>query len=248
MLALGHEIVPGDGATLVRNRDLPDVWDANHAQRITAATPAAVDRLLARVEEVYARSSHRRFDCDFTTPPAVEARLVLDGFHRRDFLVMLLEGEPRGRAGTPEIRACTGEEAWKAFTALKVADWRELATRLALPGGDEVGEDLARACRLRAPAVRYWVALDGGEVCGFVSSWEGVDGVGQVEDLYVAPSARGRGVAAALLRHGIADCRRHGAGGVVIVADADDSPKTAYARMGWAPVAVKREYVRRVTA
>ena len=246
MLALGHEIVRDAGAVLVRNRDLPDIWDANHAQQITASTPAAIDRLLARADEVYAGSTHRRFDCDFTTSPAFEARLVRDGFRRRDFLVMLLEGEPRGRAATPPLRPCDDEAAWSAFTHLKLADWRELATRLSIAGGDAVGRDLARACRLRAPAVRYWLALDTGEPCGFVCSWEGVDGVGQVEDLYVHPAARGRGVATGLVHHGIAECRRHGAKAVAIVADADDTPKAAYARMGFAPVAVKREYVRRL--
>lgn len=70
--------------------------------------------------------------------------------------------------------------------------------------------------------------------------------MGQVEDLYVRPSARGRGIATALLHHGIADCRRHGATAVAIVADADDTPKAAYARMGFEPVAVKREYVSRL--
>ena len=230
----------------MRNRDLPDIWDANHAQGLTAATPAAIDRLLERMDDVYAASSHRRLDCDFTTAPALEARLDLDGFHRRDFLVMLLEGAPRLRAGTPEIRPCADAETWAAFTALKVADWRELAARIGLPPSDAVGEGLARAARLRTPAARYWLAYDGGAPCGFLSSWEGVGGAGQVEDLYVRPDARGRGVAAALLRHGIEDCRRHGAAAVVIVADADDTPKSAYARIGFAPVAVKREYVRRV--
>jgi len=248
MLALGHEIVSTEDALLVRNLALHDIWDANHAQRITAATPPAIDRLLARLDEVYAASAHRRLDCDFTTPPGLEARLVLEGFHRRDFLVMLLEGEPRGRAGTPEIRACAGAEAWKAFTALKVADWKELAARISLAPSDKVGEDLARTARLREGVVRYWLAFDGGEPRGFLCSWEGIDGVGQVEDLYVHPDARGRGVAAALLHHGVADCRRHGAKAVVIVADAGDTPKSAYARMGFAPVAVKREYVRRVTS
>ena len=151
MLALGHEVVPAQGAVLVRNRDLRDIWDANHAQHVCAATPAAIDELLARMEEVYAASGHRRLDCDFTTPAALEARLVRDGFRRRDFL-------------------------------------------------------------------------------------------------YVQPAARGRGIAAALLHHGIADCRRHGAKAVVIVADADDTPRAAYARMGFAPVAIKREYVRRVAS
>ena len=246
MLALGHEILRGEGAVLVRNTAMPDIWDANHAQHLTAATSPAVDRLLARMDEVYAASAHRRLDCDFTTPPALEARLLLGGFHRRDFVVMLLEGEPRGRAGTPDIRACTDAAAWATFTALKVADWKELAGRIGLAPGDKVGEDLARTARLREGVARYWLAYDGGEPRGFLCSWEGLDGVGQVEDLYVHPEARGRGIAAALLRHGIADCRRHGAAAVVIVADADDTPRSAYARIGFAPVAIKREYVRRV--
>lgn len=246
MLALGHEILAADGARLVRNRDLPDIWDANHAQGLTADTPAAIDRLLARMDDVYAASAHRRLDCDFTTAPPLEARLVRDGFHRRDFLVMLLEGEPRGRTATADIRACAGEPSWAAFTALMVADWTEMAGRIGLVPAEKVGEDLARNARLRAGAVRYWLACDGGAPSGFLCSWEGVGGVGQVEDLYVRPDARGRGVAAALLRHGIEDCRRHGAAAVVIVADADDTPKSAYARAGFAPVAVKREYVRRV--
>ena len=247
MLALGHEVVSTDGAVLVRNRALSDIWDANHAQRVSAASSAQIDGLLARMDEIYAASGHRRLDCDFTTPAALETRLVRDGFHRRDFLVMLLEGEPQGRAGAPDIRACADEEAWKAFTAMKVADWLELAERIGLPAAEAVGEALAQAARLRSPAARYWLAYDGGVPCGFLCSWKGVDGLGQVEDLYVQPAARGRGLAAGLLHHGIADCRRHGAEAVVIVADADDTPRTAYARMGFTPVAIKREYVRRVT-
>lgn len=248
MLALGHEVLSTGDARLVRNRALPDIWDANHAQGLSADTPAAIDALLARMDEVYAASSHRRLDCDFTTAPALEARLARDGFARRDFVVMLLEGEPRLRAGAPEIRACEDAETWAAFTALKVADWRELAVRIGLPPSDAVGQGLARASRLRTPAARYWLAFDGGAACGFLSSWEGVEGVGQVEDLYVRPDARGRGMAAALLQHGVTDCRRHGASAVVIVADADDTPKSAYARIGFGPVAIKREYVRRVGA
>ena len=123
-----------------------------------------------------------------------------------------------------------------------------LAERIGRPPDGAVGEAIAQNARRRAPAARYWLALDRGEPRGFLCSWEGLDGVGQVEDLYVHPAARGRGIAAALLHHGIADCRRHGAKAVVIVGDADDTPRTAYARMGFAPVAIKREYVRRMAS
>jgi hypothetical protein len=80
MLALGHERFVADGATFVRDRDLPDIWEADHATAVTAATGEAVERLLASVEREYAGFGHRRFDLDFTTPPVFEARLLLDGY------------------------------------------------------------------------------------------------------------------------------------------------------------------------
>jgi hypothetical protein len=46
----------------------------------------------------------------------------------------------------------------------------------------------------------------------------------------------------------VADARSHGAGPIVIVADPTDTPKQIYARMGWRPIAVKREYRRAVFA
>ena len=74
-------------------------------------------------------------------------------------------------------------------------------------------------------------------------TWEGLDGMGQVEELFVAPAHRGRGLARALLHHAIADCRAHGADDVVLLADASDTPMRLYAAMGFAPVAVLPQYL-----
>ncbi len=46
---LGNERFEADGATFVRNREIPDIWDANHVSTITASTPEAIDRMLERV-------------------------------------------------------------------------------------------------------------------------------------------------------------------------------------------------------
>jgi len=246
MLALGHEVFDADGARFVRDRRLPDIWEANRICTVTAASPAAIDRLLARAECEYAGFGHRRFDLDFTTPPAVEARLVLEGYRAREFLVMALEGQWQGRSAVADIRACDDAEAWAAYDALKREDWRESARRLGLSEG-RVGGQMVDSHRRRCPPARYWLAWADGAPRGFVSAWEGTDGVGQVEDLFVHPEARGRGLAAALIRYGVAECRRAGAGPVVIVADADDTPRLAYARMGFQPVAVTRAYLRTVT-
>jgi GNAT superfamily N-acetyltransferase len=93
--------------------------------------------------------------------------------------------------------------------------------------------------------IRWWLAYVDGVAAGYFSSWRGVSGVGQVEELFVSPVYRRRGVATALLHHSIAQARRDGAGPVVIVADPDDTPKEIYARMGFRPVAIKRSWWRR---
>ena len=79
---------------------------------------------------------------------------------------------------------------------------------------------------------------------GYFSSWAGTGGVGQVEDLFVSPRFRRRGIAMALLHHCIARARADGAGPVVIGADPTDTPKEIYARMGFRPVALKRAWWR----
>lgn len=65
----------------------------------------------------------------------------------------------------------------------------------------------------------------------------------RTETLFVQLEFRHRGLATALLHHCVRDARAHGAGPVVIAADADDTPKQMYAALGWRPAAVKREYL-----
>jgi GNAT superfamily N-acetyltransferase len=105
-----------------------------------------------------------------------------------------------------------------------------------------VGDRLALVARLKTPPDRKWLAYVDGAARGMASAWE-MDGVGQVEDVFVEPRSRHRGIATALIHHCVADCRARGAGAVVIVADAADTPQTMYAAMGFRPVATKRRYV-----
>jgi ribosomal protein S18 acetylase RimI-like enzyme len=105
-----------------------------------------------------------------------------------------------------------------------------------------VGDRLALLARLKSPPDRKWLAYVDGAARGMSSVWD-VDGMGQVEDVFVEPAYRHRGIATALIHHCVADCRARGAGAVVIVADAADTPQTMYAAMGFHPVATKRRYV-----
>ena len=247
-LALGNEVFDADGARFVRNAVARDIYDANHLTGITASTDTEIDALLARTDREYAGYGHRRFDIDFRTPPAFEARLRLEGYDVTDALVMVLEGDLRGQPPSAEITLAESPADWEALQQLNQLSWihyRELA-------GDElqldVGARMHETQRAKSPPVRFWLVHDDGAPRGLFSSWEGIDGVGQVETLFVQREYRHRGLATALLHHCVADARKHGAGPVVIVASPPDSPKNMYAAMGWRPVALQREYLRVVAA
>ncbi len=245
LLALGHETFEAGGALFVRDRAVPRIRDANHVTAVTASTPQEVDRLLARAEREFAGFPHRRFDVDPGTPPAFQARLALEGYGRDEALVMVLEGEPRGEPQPCEIRPVEDEAGWAAHDQLHRLDWSEYTARLGRAGDDpDVADEMMRNTRGMSPPVRFWLACVDGQPRAYLSSWEGIDGVGQVESLFTHPDFRHRGLATALIHHGVADCRaRLGpTGPVVIVADPSDTPKQMYAAMGFRPVAIKRNY------
>lgn len=245
-LALGHEVFPADGASFVRDLRFPRVYDANHIADVTAATPDEIERLLARADVEFAHCAHRRYHSDFTTPPEFETRLLFAGYAVTLSLVMVLEGDLRGTPNPCDIRPVNSDAAWEAFFALNKHDWDEHTVRTGASRDESVGQDLARTQVLKTPPVRYWLAYADGEARGYFNSWQGADGVGQVENLFVQAEYRHRGLATALIHHCVGDARAHGAGPVVIVADASDTPREMYAAMGFRPVAVKREYLTMV--
>jgi GNAT superfamily N-acetyltransferase len=200
-LALGHETFEACGATFVRNRAYPLIYDANHVAAISASTPEEIDRLLARVEREYDHTAHREFGIDFRTPPAFVARLLLEGFDRRDSLVMVLNGELRARPPDIEIRRVQTEDDWRDYAALRELDWREHERRIKKAPEPAVGESLYSVARLKQPPVQYWFACLKGRPLAYFNSWAGIDGVGQVEDLFTHPKFRHQGLATALIHH-----------------------------------------------
>jgi GNAT superfamily N-acetyltransferase len=121
-----------------------------------------------------------------------------------------------------------------------------VALRLGLPDVAWLGADMVRVHRGKSPPVRYWLAYVDGRPRGFVASLVGPNATGQVEDLYIEPEMRHRGLATALIHRAVADCRAQGAGPVLIVADGSDTPKTMYAAMGFRPTAVEHKYLLKI--
>ena len=245
-LALGNERFEANRATFIRNRDMPRVRDANLVTRITASTSADIDALFTAVGSEFAGFPHRRFDVDFMCPPLVEARLVLEGYRHSELLLMALTGRLAGAARRFDIRRVASEADWESYLRLIALDWQEWWARNSGAAANAAPPDLSPMMgavrRSKSPPVTYWLGYNDGEPRGYCSSWAGVGGFGYVEDLFVHPDCRHRGLGTALIHHCVADCRAQGAGVVVLGADAADTPKTMYAAMGFQPVTVKREY------
>jgi GNAT superfamily N-acetyltransferase len=245
-LCLGNEIFEAAGATFVRNRAAPDIYDANHVTCIRVSTTLGVDTLFARVEQEFAGNRHRRFDTDHRTYPALIARLRLEDYERSEGLVMLLEGALIGEAPHHDIRPIETDADWALFEQLKSEDWLEARRKQGRPAQPEVARSMVRVDRGKSPPVRYFMAFVDGVAAGYFNAWEGIDGVGQVEDLFTLPRYRNRGVATALVHHCVGECRAAGADSVIIVADPSDTPKHIYARMGFLPIAVNAHYEKRL--
>jgi GNAT superfamily N-acetyltransferase len=242
---LGNEVVVRGPARFVRNRGCPDIYDANHGTAVRAGTAEEVEAVLRAADELFPWARHRTFKLDPRTPPAFEARLVLDGYRAAAELELLLEGDLVARPPAVDVRPVETDDDWASVARLTRLDHLEEATDEGRPPWpEEVTRQMVATKRAKAPALRFFLASVTGEDCGFFSAWPGIDGVGRVEDLFTSPPRRGRGVATALIATAVADARERGADAVLIGADPADTPKRMYAAMGFRPVCVMRSLTR----
>lgn len=242
LLSLGCEVFDAEKARFVRARSRPNVWDSNFVSHVRADAPEETERLLARAKREYAEADKISFHCDYRTPPGFEAALALDGYARDDALLMLLEGEMQGQPAPADIRPVESDEDWQAYERLHLVDFAEYREKLSDKDMGWLAKEMMEARRAASPPARFWMAYAEGEPRAYMTSWEGTEGVGQVEDLFTHPEYRHRGLATALIRHCVADARAHGAGPVVIAADPTDTPKRMYAALGFRPLAMARSW------
>ena len=246
--ALGANPVVEPVATFLVDPSRPDVYDANHARHPRASTPEQIDALLARMDQLFTASTHRRVLVDGDTSDALEARLSLDGWLLDTSLQHLLQGPLRDVRTGPSglhIRLADDDAAWRVMVELTRLDHVEEADKAGRsPWSIELTEQMVTKRRAKGPEVRAWLASVDGVDVGMLSSMPGVDGVGLVEHLFVRPGARRQGVAVALIAHAVADARSRGASDVIIGSDPHDWPKHLYTRLGFEPRYVERAWMR----
>ncbi len=218
------------GALFLRDDRFPNVYDANHVRRVATAD-AEIPRLLDAVERVFADRHYRSFRLDArVVAPSLESQLALRGHQPSAEILMTLAGDVRGRAAHVRIEPIEGENAWRRWRALKQQDERA-------PWFIRIGDEWVAYVRRSAPAVTYFGAFDGPDLLGYFSIFVH-GGVGYLEDLLVAPAARQRGVATALVTSCASEAHRRGAQLVFLPAAAGDTPKAMYAAMGFVPIGI----------
>src|SRR3546814_7642764 len=75
---LGHDIIATPYGRIVTNLAHPTVWDANHADAVTAEQPEEIAALLASMDDHLAHTPWRVVHTDPFTPEAFSARLALE--------------------------------------------------------------------------------------------------------------------------------------------------------------------------
>jgi GNAT superfamily N-acetyltransferase len=157
---------------------------------------------------------------------------------------MVLEGELNTPQRFFEVKPVLIDPDWAEYMKLDAAWWQERSTEYFGPYNMLLHTEFMASKRLKSPPVRSWMACVESVPRAFLSSWQGRNGMGMLEDLYTHPDFRHRGLATALIAAGVRNARSNGAGPLLIVADPDDTPKQMYERLGFRPLFLIREFLR----
>ncbi|ODU20273.1 MAG: hypothetical protein ABS87_11535 [Sphingomonas sp. SCN 67-18] len=242
---LGNRVIQLPHGRIVSNADHPDIWDANHADAVTAARPDEIAALLAEMDRHLAHSAWRVVHSDPDTPAPFVARLALDGYvEQLATIQMVLEGRlavaPRG-----DIVPIADAAGWRALAELVRRDHEE--------GGRTGGVRLSSAqtdavlagYRAKDGPYRFHLVYLDGRAVAYGALAAAPSGAGMIEDLFTLAAYRGRGIASALIAHFAALLEAQGCSCVFLGALMGEPARHLYAKLGFRPVMVTRCWVRR---
>jgi GNAT superfamily N-acetyltransferase len=244
---LGATVFETPHCGIVADPSKPQVWDCNHADAVTARDATECDAVFAAMERHLGHSQWRVVHTDGQTPDAFLARLAYADFQERPVTIqMALQGEV-ARAGAPlDLRPVESEADWADLKTLVVANHREGKTTAGLEIEEEISAAMVVNYRAKAPDCRFHLAFADRQPVAYGAVAVAPGGVGMVEDVFTLPERRGRGVASAMIAAFVEEARRRGCDTVFIGALADEAAKRLYGRLGFAPVALARSWVKEV--
>ena len=246
---LGHRVIELPGCAIVADPARPDLWDANHADAVTADSDAEIDAVLVAMDEHLAHSDWRVVHTDGFTPDRFGARLAHLGFAERPVVIqMLCERLASVEYAPVELVEIADDAGWAALTGLVHADVAEGKRTGGLDLDDAFVDDMVAAYRAKAPSYRFNLALLDGRPVAYGAMALAPNGMGMIEDLFTLPSVRRRGIASTMIAQFDAALRADGCVGVFLGAVADEEAKSLYFTLGFRPAMLSRCWVRNVAA
>lgn len=239
---LGHAPTRDGGATIVATPAYPDTWSANFALADSDADPATV---LAALDRQFARGGWQTLIADALTAPGIEAALALADYACRvETIEMLARGPIAAPQSLPAIatRAVRSGDDWASFDALVAVDHAEGRRTGAIDA--PVAAGLLAAMHARPAPCDYRLILVDGAAVGYGLTVACPGGLGLIEELFTLPDHRGRGIMSAFIAAAVEWLREGGCDAVFLDAHSADTPKRLYHRLGFAPVALSRTWVR----
>ncbi|MGF3023688.1 GNAT family N-acetyltransferase [Methylobacterium aquaticum] len=243
---LGHEVRSLPHARLIADASHLNVWDANHADAVSAATDREIEEVLDALDLHLTHSDWRVVHTDPFTPEAFVARLALDGFEEQPAIIQMALRGPVRTSAYVETRPAASDDDWTTVANLVWQDHREgLRTGNAVMSR-EVSEGVVAGYRAKAPACRFHLTIVEGVAVGYGSFAPGPRGAGIIEDLYPLPAYRGRGIASAMICTFSDQLYADGCTIVFLGARVETRARHLYANLGFRPVMLTRTWVKRV--
>ena len=243
--SLGHSCIATPYGRIVANPAHPEVWDANHADRITARTRDEIDAVLAAMDEHLSHTPWRVAHTDGSTPDAFLARLAFEGYAERPLVIqMALQGDLTNRGAEITLRPVVTDGDWALLQDLVMLDQAEGRKTGDLELSQAFAESWVAAGRAKGPDYPYSLVLRDGTAVAYGACAAAPNGVGMIDDLFTLPSARRTGIATALIAACVDRLRAAGCRTIFLGALATERPRRLYARLGFHPVGLARSWVR----
>lgn len=239
---LGHVPRRVPGGIVVITPEHPETWDVNFLISDNDALPEDV---LAALDGHFPSGGPRVLHVDSLTPPAVEAAVALAGYVQEVHTLEMVARDVLG-AVLPLPRIALSEVSrthdLQQLEALVQADHLEGARTGQID--DAVAAGLMANMRRHSTIARYRLIIFEGMTVGYGLAVACPNGLGLIENLFVLPQWRKRGVMSAFLHAADRLLRDAGCNAVFLDAHVHDRPKHLYARLGFAPVALNRTWVQ----
>jgi ribosomal protein S18 acetylase RimI-like enzyme len=230
-------LVPWEHGTAVFASAYADYWELNSVRVEDGDPGRSAEELLAAVERLQAELDHRHVQIeDEAAGRRLRPGFAALGWDTERLVWMELTGPAHGAVAAVEISevpfAQTGDLRRVWYTT---SGWMRdpKVAQEAIDVQDRV------AAHLGSRALIAWGAA--GEPSGYVT-FSVRAGAAEVEQAFVLEAHRSAGIGGALVAGAVAAA---GAEHTYIVADDEEEAKRLYARLGFAPVWIQHEFIRR---